>query len=118
MRSGMPDWVAPDSWTKFVGAFRHQLERFSIDHAHTSAFHPQSTSAVERLARTLKDMLAAKSGATHDWAALLPQLRMEYMQRRHSVTGYSPSELVHCACPLLWVPVICRLRLLQLISAP
>ena len=44
----------------------------------------------------MKDMLAAKiAGATHDWAALLPQLHMEYIQRRHSVTGHSSSELVH-----------------------
>ena len=44
----------------------------------------------------MKDVLAAKNaGAAHDWAALLPQLRMEYMQRRHSVTGSSPRELVH-----------------------
>ena len=49
-------------------------------------------------------MLAAKiAGATHDWAALLPQLRMEYMQ--HSVTGYSPSELVH-AHPLRLPPPV------------
>ena len=41
-------------------------------------------------------MLAAKvAGAVHDWPSLLPQLRMEYMQRRHSVTGYSPNELTY-----------------------
>ena len=40
-------------------------------------------------------MLAAKiAGAMHDWRSMLPTLRMEYMQRRHSVTGHSPNELV------------------------
>ena len=54
----------------------------------------------------MKDMLAAKiAGATHDWAALLPQLHMEYIQRRHSVTGYSSSELVHVH-PLRLPPLV------------
>lgn len=96
MRYGIPEWITTDNGTEFAGAFRHQLERFGIEHIQTSAYHPQSNGAVERLVRTMKSMLAAKvAGAAHDWAALLPQLRMEYMQRRHSVTGYSPNELVH-----------------------
>ena len=106
MRYGMPEWVTTDNGTEFAGAFRHQLERFGIDHVQTSTYHPQSNGAVERLVRTMKDMLAATiDGATHDWAALLPQLRMEYMQRQHSVTGYSPSELVH-AHPLRLPPPV------------
>ena len=57
-------------------------ERFGINRVQTSAYHPQSNGAVECLVRTMKDMLAAKfAGATHGWAALLPQLRMEYIQR-------------------------------------
>ena len=89
MRYVLPEWVNTDNGTEFAGAFRHQLERFGIDHVQTSVYHPQSNvnGAVERLVRTMKDMLAAKAGATHDWAALLPQLRMEYMQRQHSATG-------------------------------
>ena len=95
MRYGIPDWITSDNGAEFAGAFRHLLERFGIDHIHTSARHPQSNGAVERLVRTMKTMLAAKvAGAVHDWPRLLPQLRMEYMQRRHSVTKYSPNELV------------------------
>ena len=32
MRYGMPAWVTTASGTEFAGAFRHQLERFGIDH--------------------------------------------------------------------------------------
>ena len=56
--------------------------------------------------RTMKNMLAAKvAGAVHDWTALLPQTRMEYMQRRHSVTGYSPNELALAYRPRLPPPL-------------
>ena len=58
MHYGMPEWVTTDDGTEFAGAFRHQLERFGIDHVQTSAYHPQSNGAVERLVRTMKDMLA------------------------------------------------------------
>ena len=58
MRCGMPEWVTTDSGTEFAGAFRHQLERFGIDHVQTSAVHPQSNGAVEHVVRTVKDMLA------------------------------------------------------------
>jgi hypothetical protein len=45
-------------------------------------------------------MLAAKvAGAVHNWPALLPQIRMEYMQREQSTTGYSPNRLVFCTMP-------------------
>ena len=58
--------------------------------------HPQSNGAAERVVRSVKTMLVAKIGnGHHDWPALLHQLRMEYMQRRHSVTGCSPKYLVY-----------------------
>ena len=39
-------------------------------------------------------MHAKFAGAMHDWRSMLPTLRMESMQRRHSVTGYSRNELL------------------------
>ena len=41
----------------------------------------------------------------HNWPSLLPQLRMEYMQRRHAVTGYSPDDLVFATPVRLPPPV-------------
>ena len=70
------------------------------------AYHLQSNGAAERLVATIKSILAAKvAGATHDWPSLLPQLRMEYMQRVHSATGYSPNRLVFAVQPRLPPPV-------------
>ena len=41
----------------------------------------------------------------HNWPSLLPQLRMEYMQRRHAVTGYSPDDLAFATPVRLPPPV-------------
>jgi hypothetical protein len=58
------------------------------------------------LVATVKSILAAKvAGAVHDWPALLPQIRMEYMQRVHTATGYSPNRMVFCTAPRLPPPV-------------
>jgi hypothetical protein len=94
MRYGYPAWLTSDNGPEFSGAFRHQLERFGIEHVTTSVQHSQSNGAAERLVGT-KTMLAAKvAGATHNWSALLLQLCMEYMQRRHATTGYFPNQLI------------------------
>jgi transposase InsO family protein len=106
MRYGLPEWLTSDNGSEFAGAFRHQLERFGVEHVPTSAYHPQSNGAAERLVATLKSILAAKvAGSLHDWPSLLPQTRMEYMQRVHSATGYSPNELVFATKPRLPPPV-------------
>ena len=42
MRYSCPSWLTSDNGTEFQGAFRHQLERFEIEHVHTSSHHPQS----------------------------------------------------------------------------
>ena len=77
MRYGCPSWLTSDNGTEYQGAFRNQLERFGIEHIHTSSHHPQSNGAAERVVQTLKSMLAAKvAGAMHDWRSMLPTLRM------------------------------------------
>ena len=94
MRLGMPEWVTTDIGTVFAGAFRHQLERFGFKHVQTSSFDPQSNGAVERLVWLQKDMLALIiAGATHDWATLLPQLRL---------SKYSGDDRAQDTHPLIW----------------
>ena len=109
MRYGLPAWLTSDNGTEFAGVFRHQIERFGIVKKFvvcTSTYHPQSNGAAERLVQTLKTLLAAEvAGTMHNWPALLPQVRMEYMQRRHAVTGYSPNDLVFATPVRLPPPV-------------
>jgi hypothetical protein len=70
MRYGYPAWLTSDNGPEFSGAFRHQLERFGIEHVTTSVQHPQSNGAAERLVRTFKTMLAAKDHARRGYAQL------------------------------------------------
>jgi transposase InsO family protein len=49
MRYGLLESLTSDNGTEFQGAFRHQLERFDIEHVLTSSYHPQSNGAAERL---------------------------------------------------------------------
>ena len=105
-RYGVPEWVTSDNGREFAGAFAHQLRRLGIEHVQTSAYHPQANGAVERLVRTMKEILAAKvAGAMHDWPAVMPQVRAEYMDRVHSSTGFSPNQLVLMAPVRLPPPV-------------
>lgn len=84
---------------------RHQLERFGVDYVPTSVYQPQSNGAADRLVATMKSILSSKmAGAARDWPALLPQIRMEYMQRVHPTTGYSPNHMVYATTPRLPPP--------------
>ena len=105
-RYGIPEWVTTDNGREFAGAFAHQLRRLGVEHVQTSAYHPQANGAVERLVRTMKEILAAKvTGAMHDWPAVMPQVRAEYMDRLHSSTGFSPNQLVYTTPVRLPPPV-------------
>ena len=106
MRWGAPQLLTSDNGLEFAGAFRHLLERFSIEAMHTSVRHPQSNGAVERLVQTLKSSIAAvASSTTLDWPKLLPKIRMDYMQRVHRSTKRSPNELLLASRPALPPPV-------------
>ena len=96
MRYGAPQLLTSDNGLEFAGAFRHLLDRFGIEAIHTAVRHPQSNGAVERVVRTLKEMIAAHvAGSQFDWPKLLPHLRMTYMQRVHSRTRQSPNTLLY-----------------------
>ena len=105
-RFGVPVWITCDNGQEFGGAFRHQLDRLGVAVVNISPYNSQANGAVERLVRTMKQILFSKVAlATHDWPALLPQVRAEYMDRVHSVTGFSPNDLVYTSKVKLPAPV-------------
>jgi transposase InsO family protein len=70
MRYGYPTWLTKDNGTEFGVLLRHQLDRLGINHITTSALHPQSNGAAERLVRTVRTILVPKvDSGHHDWPA-------------------------------------------------
>jgi hypothetical protein len=65
----------------------------NIAHRQTTAYHPESNGAVERLHRRLKDALRARA-ATATWADELPFVLLGLRAQPREDTGLSPAESV------------------------
>ena len=79
------------------GTIAHEL---GIDKKCISALHPQANGTVERLNKTIGDMLR-KATNTHreDWDLEIPFVLFNYMNQGHKATGYSPFFLSHGYIP-------------------
>lgn len=104
-RYGTPRYLTSDNGTEFRAEFSHMLSRLAISHIHTSVAHPAANGAVERLVRTVKEMLN-KTVNDHaaTWTTLLPSIRMAYMNKVHSALGVSPNEMLMGHRPPLPLP--------------
>jgi hypothetical protein len=65
----------------------------NISHKQTTAYHPESNGAVERLHRRLKDALCACTAAA-TWFEELPFVLLGLRAQLREDTGISPSEAV------------------------
>ncbi len=64
-----------------------------ITHRLTTAYHPESNGAVERLHRCLKDALRARTAAA-TWAEEIPWVLLGLHAQPREDTGFSPAEAV------------------------
>ena len=82
------------------------LARLGIEHITTSVRHPAANGAVERLIKSVKDILS-KHINNHSaiWLQALPTVRMAYMNRIHSAIKCSPNEMIMGFRPQLPLPV-------------
>ncbi|CAC5380887.1 unnamed protein product [Mytilus coruscus] len=72
-----------------------QFKTYWAQRDRTTALHPQSDGMIERLNRTIEDILSkfiAKD--QRDWDLHLPLAMMAYRSSIHESTGYSPSMLM------------------------
>jgi hypothetical protein len=68
----VPETITSDRWLQFISNIWSLLcEMLQILHRQTTAYHPESNGAVERLPHHLKDALRARATAA-TWAEELP----------------------------------------------
>lgn len=91
-RYGLPLQIHTDQGVQFTSELFVELcKRLHIDKTRNSPYHPQSSGLVERLNRTIEDMLSKFiSKHQRDWDQYLPYLMMAYRSSVHETIGETP----------------------------
>lgn len=90
-RHGCPSVVVTDNGREFEGNFAQLLQRNSIEHMHTSAYHPQANGLVERMNRTMMQSVERLVAAHQsDWDVCLPITLWGYRTSMHASTRLTP----------------------------
>jgi transposase InsO family protein len=94
-RFGVPACLTSDRGVQFASAVWAALMRqLGVQHVMTTAYHPQSNGAVERLHRRLKDALRARA-ADSSWPQHLPWVLLGIRSAPREQSGVSAAELVY-----------------------
>ncbi|MES9880796.1 MAG: DDE-type integrase/transposase/recombinase [Sedimenticola sp.] len=95
-RFGTPYQLHTDQGTDFESKLFQEICRLlQIKKTRTTAYHPQSDGLVERLNRTVIDMLSKFVNAKHtDWDIHIPAVMMSYRTSIHETTDFTPAFLM------------------------
>lgn len=96
-KHGCPLTILTDRGKQFTAHFSEYLyKRLGVQHLMTTAYRPQCNGQVERMNRTLAEMLSMYcSNNQKDWDKGLQAVIFCYNTSVHATTGYSPFFLVH-----------------------
>ena len=96
-RYGAPTKIHSDQGTNFMSnLIKEIMKLYQVHHVQGSSYRPQSQGSVERLNRTLIEML--KHYTIHDvfeWSEYIPYVISAYNSSVHSSTLYTPYELFY-----------------------
>ena len=111
-RFGAPLEIVTDNGKENVNSrVRETLEALKVHHVKTSFYHPQRNARVERLHRTMNDMLSKKvEGDTKTWDLYLNQVLAAIRFNSSETTGYSPFYLLYNRDVVLPVDNVLRPR--------
>jgi len=95
-RYGAPEQIHSDQGRNFEAQlFQEMCLLFNMDKTRTTPYHPESDGMIERMNRTIQDMLAKYvSHHQRDWDEHLPLVMMAYRSSVHASTQYSPYYLL------------------------
>ena len=94
-RMGLPRIIHSDQGRNFESTILHQtLQAFGVTKSHTTAYHPQGDGMVERLNRSILQLLRAYVTKESDWEKYLPLVMYAYRTTVHSSTQVSPFQLM------------------------
>ena len=95
-RTGLPQEILTDQGSVFVSKLTRQLcNMLNISPIKTSPYHPLTDGLLERWHGDLLAMLKKASDQKRDWDLYLPFVLFAYHQTPHSITGYSPFQLIY-----------------------
>ena len=95
-RTGVPRQLLSDQGTQFMGALMSVLSaRLGIERLVTSPYHPQANGVVERLHRTLGDVIRKACAKKLDWAGQVKFALFAIRNTPSRMTGFTPFQLVY-----------------------